>query len=285
MKTEKEYIQQFENIGDKDIIVFENLMERPPENVQAESYVSLLCTAGKAHCTVEGREVNVGRNDLLIGHPNVFINNIMISPDFKCHGMIMSPAYFETIFFMAGDYWDIGIALNRNPVFHMEEETAENFVFNFSIIKRKLEQTGLEHHELIIKHLLQSMLFEFYDYLSPHLQLQDSTYRFSSAETIFRRFTQMLSRECPRRREVKHYAEELCITPKYLSAVCKRQSGKTAAEIINGITVTHIRNMLTSSDRSIKEIAAETGFDNLSFFGKYVRRELGASPRQIRAQG
>ena len=37
--------------------------------------------------------------------------------------------------------------------------------------------------------------------------------------------------------------------------------------------------MLTSFEKSIKEIAAEAGFDNLSFFGKYVKRKLGMSPR------
>ena len=284
MKTEKDYIKQFENLGDSDISIFEEITADPPENVQAESYVSLLCTSGRAYCKVEGKEVHVGKNDFLIGHPNVFINNIMISPDFKCSGMTMSPTYFETIFFMAGNSWDIGQAISRNPVIHLEEEMAENFLFNFSVIKRKLAQTDLEHHALIIKHLLQSLLFELFDYLSPHLQLQDSTYNFSSAEALFKRFTQMLSHECPKKREVKQYADALCITPKYLSAICKSQSGKTASEIINSITVNHIKNRLTSSDLTIKEIAAEVGLDNLSFFGKYVRRELGMSPRQFRGQ-
>ena len=284
MKTEKDYIKQFENIGDSDVTIFEEITADPPENVQAESYVSLLCTAGRAYCKVEGKEVHVEKNDFLIGHPNVFVNNIMISPDFKCSGMIMSPTYFETIFFMASNYWDIGQAICRNPVIHLEEEMAENFLFNFSVIKRKLAQTDLEHHALIIKHLLQSLIFELFDYLSPHLQLQDSTYNFSSAEALFKRFTQMLSHECPKKREVKQYADALCITPKYLSAICKSQSGKTASEIINSITVNHIKNRLTSSEKSIKEIATEAGFDNLSFFGKYVRRELGMSPRQFRGQ-
>ena len=284
MKTEKDYIKQFENIGDSDVTIFEELTADPPENVQAESYVSLLCTAGRAYCKVEDKEVHIGKNDLLIGHPNVFVNNIMISPDFQCHGMTMSPTYFETIFFMAGNYWDIGQAICRNPVIHLEEETAENFLFNFALVKRKLAQTELEHHSLIMKHLLQTLLFEFYDYLAPHLQLQDSTYNYSSAQVLFKRFTQMLSHDCPKKREVKLYADALCITPKYLSAICKSQSGKTASEIINSITVNHIKNRLTSSDLTIKEIATEAGFDNLSFFGKYVRRELGMSPRQFRGQ-
>ena len=33
---------------------------------------------------------------------------------------------------------------------------------------------------------------------------------------------------------------------------------------------------------SIKEVAAEMGFDNLSFFGKYVRKHLGLSPNNYR---
>ncbi|WP_418833561.1 helix-turn-helix domain-containing protein [Phocaeicola sp.] len=35
-------------------------------------------------------------------------------------------------------------------------------------------------------------------------------------------------------------------------------------------------------NKSVKEVANEAGFDNLSFFGKYVRRELGVSPREYR---
>ena len=42
--------------------------------------------------------------------------------------------------------------------------------------------------------------------------------------------------------------------------------------------------MLLSSDKTVKQIAADAGFSNLSFFGKYVRRELGMSPRDFRAR-
>ena len=33
---------------------------------------------------------------------------------------------------------------------------------------------------------------------------------------------------------------------------------------------------------SIKEIATEMNFDNLSFFGKYVKKHLGDSPNNYR---
>jgi transcriptional regulator GlxA family with amidase domain len=35
---------------------------------------------------------------------------------------------------------------------------------------------------------------------------------------------------------------------------------------------------------TVKQIANATGFENISFFGKFVKRELGVSPRNLRRQ-
>lgn len=78
------------------------------------------------------------------------------------------------------------------------------------------------------------------------------------------------------------YADRLCITPKYLSAVCKATTGKTASDIINRYVVEDIRRLLKQPGKSIKEIANELDFPNLSFFGKYVKKHLGTSPTQYR---
>lgn len=92
----------------------------------------------------------------------------------------------------------------------------------------------------------------------------------------------MLTAESPRRHPVTFYADKLCITPKYLSAICKKQTGCTASDLIDQTSVNYIKQMLRSSDKSIKEIANATGFDNLSFFGKFVKRKLGMSPCDYR---
>ena len=42
--------------------------------------------------------------------------------------------------------------------------------------------------------------------------------------------------------------------------------------------------LLKKSDKSIKEIVNELDFPNLSFFGKYVKRHTGLSPKQYREQ-
>jgi len=286
MKTEKDYIAQFENITGNDVFIFEDLTCTPPDQkMQSENYVTVLCTSGKAECVLEGKKVHISKNDLILCHPKAFINNVMVNLDFRCQGLIMTPKYFETMLYVDGNCWDINQAIAHNPVIRLTDEQMDEFIFDYSIIKRKLGQTHLKHYQQIVKHMLQTLLFEFYDYLAPSLQLIESQQQHSSAEIIFKRFTQILYQESPIKRDVSHYADKLCITSKYLSAICKKQSGNTATEIINSVTMSYIRNMLTSSDKGIKEIAADTGFDNLSFFGKFVKRELGMSPREYRAKG
>ncbi len=71
---------------------------------------------------------------------------------------------------------------------------------------------------------------------------------------------------------------KLCITPKYLSIICKRHSGKTAIEWITEYTLADITYYLRSTSKTIKEISGILGFSNTSFFGKYVREHLHMSP-------
>ena len=46
--------------------------------------------------------------------------------------------------------------------------------------------------------------------------------------------------------------------------------------------VKDIDYLMKHSSKSIKEIAGELDFPNLSFFGKYVKKHLGVSPRDYR---
>lgn len=283
--NEEEYQLRLEKLTDKDVAVFEELGNVPIENVPIDAFVVILCIDGKATCKMEEREFHLEKNDMLFTHPNQFVQSAMVSYDFKCRGMIMSPSYFESIFMLSGNLWDTSIAIKENPLFHLNQQETDNFLLNFTLIKHKLATTELPHHEQIVKLMLQSLLYEFYDNISPLIINHMDKRSYTSAELLFKHFISLLSADSPHRHDVAYYADKLCITPKYLSSICKKQSQKTASEIINGMTINYIKQMLITSDKTIKQIASETGFDNLSFFGKYVKRELGMSPREFRQNG
>lgn len=93
---------------------------------------------------------------------------------------------------------------------------------------------------------------------------------------------ELLISSYPKERSVSYYANRLFVTSKYLSAVCKENSGETASDLITCYVMKDIVCLLKSPDKSIKEIANELNFATLSFFGKYVKRNLGLSPKEYR---
>ena len=78
------------------------------------------------------------------------------------------------------------------------------------------------------------------------------------------------------------FADRLCVSPKYLTSVCNQRSNKSAGDLITMSFVNRIKQLLLYSDMTVKEIANSLNFENLSFFGKYVKKHLGASPNTFR---
>lgn len=103
-------------------------------------------------------------------------------------------------------------------------------------------------------------------------------------EVIFRNFINNLQNEKKKRQPVSYYAEQLCISSKYLSTIVKQASNRTVMEWIHEYVNADIEYYLYNTSMSIKEICHTLNFTNLSFFGKYVKTQFGCSPRKLRAR-
>lgn len=79
-------------------------------------------------------------------------------------------------------------------------------------------------------------------------------------------------------RTVKFYADKMCITPKYLSALVKEITGKSAAEWIDKCVILEAKNLLRFSGMNVQQVAYELNFPNQSAFGKYFKHVTGSSP-------
>ncbi len=104
-----------------------------------------------------------------------------------------------------------------------------------------------------------------------------------SPETLSEAFFNLLNSTYPTPRSVKWYVGHLNKTPKYLSTVIRRTSGKKPIEWITEKTVNEIANLLKNSKKSVKEISVQLNFSSLSFFCRYVRQHLGVSPNEYRS--
>ena len=83
---------------------------------------------------------------------------------------------------------------------------------------------------------------------------------------------------------VHYLAEKLSISSGYLTDVLKQESGKTALEHIHIYLISEAKNLLKSEDKSVSEIAYALGFENLSYFSRLFKKEVGTTPVLFKKQ-
>ena len=82
--------------------------------------------------------------------------------------------------------------------------------------------------------------------------------------------------------DISEIADRLYTNRKYLSALMKRETGKSAVKYVMGVKVRRAEKLLLESSLRIGEIAELLGFENMEYFSKVFRKVTGISPREYR---
>lgn len=274
---------------DSRIALLDDMRSFESHRLNVKHYVCFFCTQGSATISnSQGRRFEAGVNDVFLCHPNQMLEYIKTSIDFNGFGMVFSPDFLNEIMLLSPKRWEYFKLLESMPVLHLTQEEVCDVRTDFDYMLNKLRRTPEKYRGEVIECLVKLVTCCGYDAIFSKLEgLMPEKLRYTSGEILAQRFVEMVTELTPKVREVGTYAERLCVTPKYLSAICKRELGVTARDVINGTTARRIRSMLRDPSMTVKQVAAACGIDNLSFFGKYVKRELGLSPREFRrsAQG
>lgn len=242
--------------------------------------VIILCLKGRASLDINGQSFTMKKDDLLVCHPNIILENSMISADMRFRCICLSPDYVQQITLISNEGWDIFRFLDKTPVLSLKPEEVDTFCQYYDLIRNKLTSPPCHHQKQVADALLQAFLYEFHDYMERFVQVSPPS--FTQSEKLFRRFLRLLSDTYPKPRDLFMYAEKLSISRKYLSTVCKRISGYTALNIVNYFVMRDIQYLLKRNDKCIKEVAIELDFPSLTFFGKFVKQRTGLSPTEYR---
>ena len=269
-----------------DLIISDNIDE---VNITSEtmlsSFLAFYCERGALQFSIEGEMYHVGEGDIIISTPRNIIGMYMRTPDLQ--GKVISVGesiYDETmpsVFHIFPNWWKNLFFLRQNPVVHATEFQGKLFLAYFNLLMVYMEDSDNPYRQRIIRLTSQAVAVELLHALENDV-IDQTTSDTSQKDRLFQRFMSILSRPTNTEREVRAYAEQLLVTSKYLSAVCKEKSGRTAMDWITENTVSHIKYYLLQTDLSVKEIAFKLDFPDVSFFCKYVKKHLGESPMEYR---
>ena len=93
---------------------------------------------------------------------------------------------------------------------------------------------------------------------------------------------QLIDEHYMRERGVRFYADRLCLSPKYLTQLVKSVSGSSVQQLVFKAITKKAIYLITSTDKSIKEISDYLSFPNASAFGTFFKKQVGVSPVNYR---
>jgi AraC-like DNA-binding protein len=102
------------------------------------------------------------------------------------------------------------------------------------------------------------------------------------SKVIFDKFMRLVMEYHTQYRNVGFYADQLCLTPKYLSKLIKNATGRSAPEWIDSYVILEAKNLLKYSGTTIKEIVFKLNFPNQSVFYKFFKAHTGMTPTEYR---
>ncbi len=252
----------------------------PREPTRMNFILMALCKHGKAQYSIDTREQTVMPGDLLFISERHIVDNYMASPDFECLCIMVSTEFYHGFIQNVKNVSSLLLFSMNNPVVSLTPCEIQVYSNYYQTIREKMSDQDHHYRTDLVKALLLAM---FYDMSNVIWRVeQQGTKSQSRADVIFAHFIRLLERHFRQERRVSWYAEQLCITPKYLSEIVKNVSKRTPNEWIDNYVILEIRVLLKNSTKSIKEIAEELQFPNQSFLGKYFKEHVGISPSQYR---
>ena len=244
------------------------------------SQLFLVKDNGSIQLDVNNNILTLHASQVLICHTNMMLKMVKCSKNFDCQILALTDSILKTVLNSECDIWNKAMYLHNLYVFDM---TVPGNVDN-NYIEGILSQSGAPLQKEILHSLLRTYMLSVCRLFVSSGQLDESEHEgiYNPKNYYFNKFLQNLASKRVKKQSVKVYANELCISPKYLSVICTSLSGKSPSKWITEYIVEDIKSCLKNTELSIKEICHSLGFCNDAFFGKFTKKQTGFSPMQLR---
>ncbi len=153
----------------------------------------------------------------------------------------------------------------------------------FSLLKVYFDQSECTCISQLVLCQLKAFFIGFHEYLQRNPQYRPDEVKSYRVRELFNRFMMLLEKDYKISRDVNCYAAQMNISSKYLTNIVSQVTGHTPKTIIDQYVILQLKMHLKRTTQSIKEMAWEFHFADVSFFCRYFKKHTGLTPQQIRS--
>ena len=167
------------------------------------------------------------------------------------------------------------------PFITVDENSAATFKMLCQQIETEMQNPDLAQYELLVSYLKIFLI------TASRLKAQQQP---SAAESlknnkepfILQKLKDALEENFKTKHSPAEYAEMLFITPKALAKMTKTHFNKTLSSLINERIIIEAKRELYLTDKTVKEIAWELGYEDEYYFSRFFKINANVSPQVYR---
>ena len=253
------------------------------DHIQRNNYFSLIwVTEGAGKLKADFSEYDFSANTLFAFSP---YQPFMFSTTKQIKGVAI---YFHPEFFCIYKH-DKEVSCNgvlfnnvyKPPFIKVDEDVADTFKMLCEQIKKEMQNPDLAQYELLVSYLKIFLITASRLKTQQHPDaaeiLKDNKQPF-----IIQRLKDAIESNFKSKHSPSQYADLLYISPKALAKITKSHFNKTLSDLINERIIIEAKRELYLTDKTVKEIAYELGYDDEHYFSRFFKVNAEVSPHLYR---
>lgn len=250
-----------------------------------DGYMFLYCVKGRLKMNVNLTEYEISEGMVYMNVPGniIRVNEIVDTPQeevrFMC--LAMSKEFSQGLAVEVNKLFNEGVSMLEKPSILLNEneiELAANLIRHLVALLK----SGIPYMKEAVMSSVSSLLYVFMGAWAASVEESKDKSASTRSKVTFEKFMKLVSEYHTQYRNVGFYAEQLCLTPKYLSKLIKNATGRSAPEWIDSYVILEAKNLLKYSGTTIKEIVYKLNFPNQSVFYKFFKARTGMTPTEYR---
>jgi AraC-like DNA-binding protein len=270
-----------DQITEHGLMLFENINRVPIyEKPYASPYIVVVLNhQGWLKTIYDLQQKEFHPHDLVVVPPGHIMEAQESSDDYLISLLVISPRFLENLI---RNYAQSQEQTNYyiNSAVHLNDEQYKGVLGYFQILHAISQVEHPEREVLLAKQMkIGVQLIEIYLQENGIMTAKE----FTPALQLLNRFQNAVVKHYQESREVKYYADLLCLSPKYFGSIIKEQTGISASEWISRYVIIQAKSLLRHSKHlNIQQISFQLGFADPAAFTRYFKANTGQSPKEYR---
>lgn len=253
------------------------------DHIQRNNYFTLIIiTSGAGIATVDLSEYSFQENTLFAFYP--YQPFMLQSRDPMSGIAIMFHHDFFCIYRHHKEIAANGILFNNiyeQPFIHLDEQQMKTLLNFVTEITDELKQEGLRRDEVIVSYL------KIFLVLATRIKLEQQTVQLAGDPAgkqlmLIQNLRNAIEDNFRSKHAPSDYAGMLHLTPNALARIAKMHFNKTLSDLIADRIIIEAKRELYLTEKTIKEIAYELGYEDEYYFSRFFKTKTDISPKSYR---